>query len=70
MLKYKCTGIFKNNHGKIFEREYIPDSKYQHILEDVFDPETLVTLEAYAQFCFYEWLHDWNLLDIKYEEVD
>ena len=66
-MKYKCTGIFQNKQGKIFEREYIPDPNYKPILKEVFDSETLATLEAYAQFCFYEWLHDWDLLDIKYE---
>lgn len=69
-MRYKCTGIFQNKHGRIFEREYIADPNYHNILESVLDKETLATLEAYAQFCFYAWLHDWDLLDIKYEEVE
>ena len=67
--KYKCIGIFEDRDGDTHEKEYTVEIDTQKPIDTVLEPEDMATVKSYAQFCYYSFLCNIELLDIRVEEI-
>lgn len=68
-MKYKCTGLFVDRNGEIYEKEYIVEIDTENPIDNGLGCEDMAMTIAYVECCYFSFINMLELLDIKCEEV-